>query len=122
MDIHIDESQGSDSTGSGTSTTPYQSLAHALFAHGPSPPLKLLIRKDSTSAYEEPTQSALKKARKGAEGLVKKQKKQLELEGEKERERERKEKVLEASKQIVLVEDPSLPKPTKVHPVPLSKP
>ena len=62
--IHVDETTGSDETGTGTPEQPYQSLAFALFAH---PDAKVLARKDAGAAYEEPTQSALKKAKKGAE-------------------------------------------------------
>jgi asparaginyl-tRNA synthetase len=116
--IHIDESAGSDTTGKGTTELPYQTLAFALFTHGATPSLKLLTRKDPSGTYEEPTQSSLKKAKKGAEGLEKKRKKQEELAEreakERGEERERKEKLLEASKKIVLVENQDLPTPTKV--------
>lgn len=114
--IHIDETTGSDETGKGTPEQPYQTLAFALFTH---PEAKLAVRKDAGGAYEEPTQSALKKAKKGADGLEKKRKKAEELAAreasERAAERERREKVLEESKKIVLVEDASLPKAKKVR-------
>lgn len=116
MAIHIDESTGSDITGKGTPDQPYQTLGVALFNHGASE--SFLTRKDANATYEEPTQSSLKKAKKTAEGIEKKKKKQEELAEreakEKGEDRERKEKLLEESKQIVLVEDASLPKATKV--------
>jgi asparaginyl-tRNA synthetase len=112
--IFIDETAGSDETGQGTETAPYKSLAHALYAGGAES--KLLMRKDD--GWDEPTQSALKKAKKGADGLEKKRKKAEEL---KEREaaagkeeRERREKLIEESKKIVLKEDEALPKAKKV--------
>ena len=71
--IYIDDSSGSDEAGKGTAEAPYQSLAFAIFTHGPE--AKLLTRKDPNAPYEEPTQSALKKAKKGADGLEKKRKK-----------------------------------------------
>lgn len=112
--IHVDESTGSDETGKGTPEQPYQSLAFALFTH---PDAKLLVRKDAAGTYEEPTQSALKKAKKGADGLEKKRKKAEELAErdakEKKEERERREKLIEESKKIILVEDESLPKAKK---------
>ena len=118
--VHIDETVGSDATGNGTAELPYQSLAFALFVHGnaePGPP-KLLIRKNSEATYEEPTQSALKKAKKGADGLEKKRKKQEEIAEkeakEKGEERERRERLLEESKKIILVEDNSLPSAVRV--------
>lgn len=114
--IHIDESAGSDDTGLGTPEAPYQSLAFALFKHGQT--TSTLIRKDPTGTYEEPTQSSLKKAKKGADGLEKKRKKAEEL-AEREaklkgEEKEKREKLLEESKKIILKEDGSLPAPTKV--------
>ncbi|EKM53639.1 uncharacterized protein PHACADRAFT_260100 [Phanerochaete carnosa HHB-10118-sp] len=112
--IHVDESIGSDETGKGTPEQPYQSLAFALYTHAEA---KLLVRKDAAGTYEEPTQSALKKAKKGADGLEKKRKKAEELAEreakEKEGERERREKLIEESKRIVLTEDESLAKAKK---------
>ena len=114
--IHIDETSGSDDTGKGTLDLPYQSLAFAVFTH---PDATYLIRKDSAGTYEEPTQSALKKAKKGADGIEKKRKKAEELAEreakEKKEERERREKLLEESKKIVLQEDPTLPAAKKVR-------
>lgn len=114
--IHVDETTGSDDTGTGTAEQPYQTLAFALFTH---PTAQLALRKDAGAAYEEPTQSALKKAKKGADGLEKKRKKAEELAEreakEKTEERERRERLIEESKKIVLVEDSSLPKAKKVR-------
>jgi asparaginyl-tRNA synthetase len=115
--IHIDETSGSDITGTGTPDQPYQTLGFAVFSHSGGE--SFLTRKDSSGTYEEPTQSSLKKAKKTAEGIEKKRKKQVELAEreakEKGEERERREKLLEESKKIVLVEDPALPMATKVH-------
>ncbi|KAI0316575.1 asparaginyl-tRNA synthetase [Amylostereum chailletii] len=108
---HVDEAAGSDATGTGTPDAPYQTLAFALFTHGQDS--KVLVRKDSTAAYDEPTQSALKKAKKGADGLEKKRKKAEEDTQAKAAEREKREKVLEESKKIVLVEDLTLPEAIK---------
>lgn len=114
--IYIDETAGSDTTGKGTLEEPYQSLALALFNHGETTPFQ--IRKSPEAEYDEPTQSSLKKAKKNASGIEKKKKKQEELTEreakEKSEEKERKEKLLEESKKIVLEEDASLPKATKV--------
>lgn len=108
--IHVDEKSGSDDTGKGTPELPYQSLAFALFAHSDA---TLLIRKDPAGNYEEPTQSALKKAKKGADGLEKKRKKADEVAERENAERERKQKLIEESKKFVLTEDASLPKAEK---------
>jgi asparaginyl-tRNA synthetase len=77
--IHIDETLGSDDTGKGTKEEPYKSLGQALFSHGGDSTASYLIRKDQTVQYDEPTQSALKKAKKTADGIEKKKKKQEEL-------------------------------------------
>jgi asparaginyl-tRNA synthetase len=114
---YIDETTGSDTTGDGTEQKPYQSLAYALFTHGQSS--SCLIRKDSSAPYDEPTQSALKKAKKGADGLEKKKKKAEEIAEREAREKgeadAKREKLLEESKKIKLEEDPSLPAAVKVY-------
>lgn len=111
--IHVDETAGSDTTGTGTVDQPYQSLGVALFTHGAS--TSVLTRKDPSAAFEEPTQSSLKKAKKTAEGLEKKRKKAEEIERAETEEKEKRQLVLEQSKKIVLVEDASLPKAVKVR-------
>ncbi|TFL07131.1 asparaginyl-tRNA synthetase [Pterulicium gracile] len=116
--IYIDEASGSDTTGTGAEDKPYQTLAFAIFTHSANGSPVLRIRKDPNTPYDEPTQSAVKKAKKGAEGLEKKKKKADELkareEKEGEEERLKREKVLEDSKKIVLEEDASLDKATRV--------
>lgn len=115
---YIDEAVGSDETGKGTQELPFKSLPFAVYSSGGLDNVKYLIRKDATVDYDEATQSALKKAKKGADGIEKKKKKAEELaareDSEKKAERERKEKLLEESKKIVLEEDPVLKKATKV--------
>jgi asparaginyl-tRNA synthetase len=111
--FYVDETVGSDLTGVGSQEAPYQSLAHALFAQGQS--AKVLARKDSSTEYEEPTQSALKKAKKGADGLEKKRKKAEELAEAAALEREKRDRLLEESKKIQLVEDATLPAAVKVR-------
>jgi len=117
--VYIDEAVGSDEAGKGTQGLPFKSLPFAVFSSGGLDNVKYLIRKDVTADYDEATQSALKKAKKGADGLEKKRKKAEELaareDSDKKVERERKEKLLEESKKIVLEEDPALSKAIKVH-------
>jgi asparaginyl-tRNA synthetase len=115
--VYVDETTGSDLTGVGSQEAPYQSLAYALFTQGHS--AAVLVRKDSSADYEEPTQSALKKAKKGADGLEKKRKKVEELAEREARanrdEREKRERLLEESKKIQLVEDATLPAAIKAR-------
>ena len=105
--IYIDEAAGSDLTGAGSQEAPYQTLAHALFTHGHA--ADVLLRKDPSTEYEQPTQSALKKAKKGADGLEKKRRKAEELAEAASEERDKRECLLEESKKIQLVEDVNLP-------------
>lgn len=109
---HVDEIAGSDDTGNGTEEQPYQSLGYALFIHGQTATLR--IRKEI--AWEEPTQSSLKKAKKTADGLEKKKKKAEEASAAQAAaqtaDAAKREKLLEGSKSIVLKEDPSLEQAT----------
>ena len=117
--LHVDEASGSDEAGKGTQELPYKSLAFAVYSGSGLESAKYLIRKDATTDYDSPTQSALKKAKKGADGIEKKKNKAEELaareDSEKKAERERKEKLLEESKKIVLEEDPALPEAIRVQ-------
>lgn len=118
--IYIDETTGSDTTGTGTQDTPYQTLGYAVYASGASlDDAKFFVRKDATVEYTETTQSALKKAKKTAEGLEKKKKKAEELAEKEAKEKaelkEKKEKMLEESRKVVLEEDTSLPKASRVY-------
>lgn len=122
--IYIDEASGNDDTGTGTQNAPYKTLAYALFKHDGAdnagdPPsdagVQLQLRKDATAPYDKPTDSALKKAKKGAEGLRKKQLRAAENAEREARARADVERKLEESKKIVLVEDPTLPKAVKVR-------
>jgi asparaginyl-tRNA synthetase len=71
------------------------------------------MRKDPSADYEEPTQSALKKAKKSADGLEKKRKKAEELAEREARargeDREKRERLLDESRKVQLVEDATLP-------------
>jgi len=115
---YIDEAAGSDKTGKGTQQLPFKSLTFAMYSSDGLDNTKYLIRKDTTTDYDEATQPALKKAEKGADGIEEKREEVGGLgarEDSKEKpEREEKEKLLEESEKIVLEEDPALPKATKV--------
>ena len=111
--IFIDEANGNDDSGTGTQNEPYKTLAFAVFKHD-EPDVQLLVRKDGESPYENPTDSSLKKAKKGAQGLKKKADKAAEIAEREAKERAEADKKLEESKKIVLVEDESLPALTRV--------
>jgi len=113
---HIDQTLGVDAPGNGSIDQPYQSLAYAFFSTAATEIEKTqyLIRKDSTAEYGEPTQSAVKKAKKDSQGLDKKRQKAEEKEAKDRETREKAERRLQESKKIVLTEDPSLPQSIKV--------
>jgi asparaginyl-tRNA synthetase len=113
--LYIDQATGVDAPGNGTIDRPYQTLAYAIFTT-PSAEVDntvFQIRKGSDAEYDVPTQSATKKAKKDAQGLEKKRLKAEAEEKEARERQERREKRLEESRKVVLVEDASLPTPTK---------
>lgn len=117
--IHIDEKAGSDISGDGSIEKPYETLAFAIYSHQASSPQYFIrVVKNSEITYEEPTQTSMKKAKKNAEGIEKKRKKAEELAARDAQAitamKERKEKHLEESKKMILKEDDSLPKATRV--------
>jgi asparaginyl-tRNA synthetase len=120
--LYVNETTGSDETGTGTQDAPFKSLAQAVYANAGSTEEDAYLvatLKEGKVEFVKPTQSALKKAKKGADGIEKKKKKAEELAeraaGAEKEERERREKALEESKKIVLEEDEGLPQATKVH-------
>lgn len=116
--IYIDQAIGVDTAGNGTIDRPYQTLAYAIFVT-PSSEVDNTVfqfRKNFNVEYDIPTQSATKKAKKDAQGLEKKRLKAEAEEKEARERQERREKRLEESRKVVLVEDASLPTPTKVSP------
>jgi asparaginyl-tRNA synthetase len=111
LSVYVDEQIGSDETGDGSIQKPYHSAAQAIVNHGPSPPLNILTRKTETDEWAPIGISALKKARKGAEGIEKKKQKALEAEAKAAEKAAEKGKV----KDLVLEEDASLPAAVRVR-------
>lgn len=111
MSLYVNEFTGADEAGyAGSQQQPFKTAAFALFsaAEAEGEPKLFVFKKDEDQeGYAEITASALKKARKGAEGLKKKAVKQKEQE-EKQKQQEVKDaaKKLEAMN-ISIVEDAS---------------
>lgn len=105
---------GGDELGTGTQNAPYKTLAHAIYKNE-GLDVELRIRKDAETPYDKPTDTSLKKAKKGADGLKKKAAKAAEIAEREAKERADADKRLLESKKIVLVEDESLPKATRVR-------
>ncbi|KAK9479938.1 hypothetical protein V1514DRAFT_326918 [Lipomyces japonicus] len=103
--IFVDEKVGVDTQTAGSSAeSPVKTAAFALYAFPAAPAYYLKRAEDSP--FAPITASALKKAKKGAEGLAKKIKAAEELRVKKEADDARK---LEEAKKIVIRNDPSLP-------------
>jgi asparaginyl-tRNA synthetase len=114
--IYVDETGGSDTTGTGSLEEPYQSLAQAIYAHGQES--RFRIRKTADTEYEEPTPTSLKKAKKNAQGIEKKRRKEEEQAELAAGEKERRQNLLEESKTIVL-QEAALPIATRVSDTPI---
>ncbi|CAH6722720.1 asparagine--tRNA ligase, cytoplasmic [[Candida] jaroonii] len=110
MSVYVHETKGTDSTGFGTEEKPFASAAYALFTQPESKILVFKVQEDS-EGYVEISASALKKAKKGAEGLKKKQEKAAKLQEQKESSTTKK---LEDLEIIEIKEDLSLPKAEKI--------
>lgn len=108
--LYVNDAAGVDeASANGSKDKPFKTPAYALYI---SSDASILVFKDD--AYEPISPSALKKAKKGADGLSKKAEKAKKLE-EQQAAREAEElKKLEAAKAIVIKEDSSLPKAEKI--------
>lgn len=116
MSFYINEATGTDSASTaGTQEQPFKTPAFAVYTKGDTAKLYVFKKDEETSAesYVEISASALKKAKKGAEGLKKKAEKQKVLDAAKaEKDAEDAAKKLESLK-IKIEEDASLPPAVK---------
>ncbi|KAI6100524.1 hypothetical protein F5141DRAFT_1204839 [Pisolithus sp. B1] len=106
--VYVDQANGIDTAGHDTIDLPYQTLAYAIF----STPIAAIgktmhyqMQKGPEAQYDAPTQSAMKKAKKDAQGLEKKRLKAEAEENEAREWQEKREKRLEESKKVILAED-----------------
>lgn len=115
MSVYVNEKSGSDSPTAGSEQAPFQTPAFAAFVQ---PEAKIFVYKqvEDSEAFEyaEISASALKKAKKGAEGLKKKQEKQAKQEQEQKAKQEELDKKLQELDLIKIVEDKSLPAAKKI--------
>lgn len=113
--VFVNESSGSDAATAGSEQLPYQTPAYAVFKQ-PEATVYVYKQKEGSEEYEyaEISPSALKKAKKGAEGLKKKEEKQLkQAEQDKKKQEEAAKKMAELDL-IKIVEDKSLPEAEKI--------
>ncbi|AQZ10044.1 DED81 (YHR019C) [Zygosaccharomyces parabailii] len=111
MSIYVNESSGIDGLSTvGSADKPFQTASYALFAQGEgNNEPKLLVFKKEDNEYQEISASALKKARKGAEGLKKKALKQKELDAKRQQQQAENAAKQMAALDIKIEENKSLP-------------
>ncbi|KAK9456476.1 hypothetical protein V1511DRAFT_497677 [Dipodascopsis uninucleata] len=110
--IYVDTVGGKDEETSGLSPeSGFKTPAFAFFIFPEIDPAKVLVKKEGDDFYEPITASALKKAKKGAEGLLKKSKTAEEKKAKKDADDAKR---MEEAKAIVVKEDPSLPVAKKI--------
>ncbi|KAI0233961.1 asparagine--tRNA ligase [Massospora cicadina] len=114
--IFVNELNGSDEDGLGTQTMPYKTAARALESNQDA---AIFVKKTEQEDYAAISGAALKKAKKKVEENLKRAKKlaeQAERDAEKEKARAKELalKLMDA-KNVVLEEDPSLPKAVKIQ-------
>ncbi|KAI9832639.1 MAG: hypothetical protein M1819_004224 [Sarea resinae] len=127
--IHIDEDVGSDTEqATGTEDAPYKTLLYAHIRHAIAPEgISYVTRKSVTgpvsedgdpaarSEWKPATKSALKKVANLYEQHKKKAAREQELVIAREKEAEKRSQALEEAKKIVIKEDATLPKATKIR-------
>ncbi|KAK4703526.1 asparaginyl-tRNA synthetase, partial [Phenoliferia sp. Uapishka_3] len=118
--FYVDKTAGSDTTGDGTISSPYQSLLGAFIAHGDSISVLEKVTKEGEADFWEPASaSGIKKAKKSLGGHLQKVARQAELKKREEEEgtakREAELKKLEDAKKIVLVEPTTLAARIKIR-------
>ncbi|CAK7891405.1 asparagine--tRNA ligase, cytoplasmic [[Candida] anglica] len=116
MSVYVNEKTGADvAETAGTEQQPFQTAAFALFVK---PEAKLFTYKQLEESeefgYVEISSSALKKAKKGAEGIKKKQEKAAKMEEEQKKKQEEASKKLAELDLITIEEDKSLPEAKKI--------
>lgn len=113
--VYVNEKTGSDVADAGSEQKPFQTPAFALYSL---PEAKVLVHKQKEGSeefeYVEISASALKKAKKGSEGLKKKLEKQAKLAEEQQKKQEETSKKLAELDLIKIVEDKSLPEAKKI--------
>lgn len=114
--VYVNEKSGADASEVvGSEQQPFQSAAYALFVQ---PDAKLFVYKQKEDSeeweYAEISASALKKAKKGADGLKKKLEKQAKQAEEQKKKQEEASKKLAELDLIKVEEDKSLPEAKKI--------
>ncbi|KAI7960345.1 hypothetical protein MJO29_005413 [Puccinia striiformis f. sp. tritici] len=120
INIHIDESKGSDSTGDGSLDKPYQSILGVYISKGTNDLSESILiynqaQDDNTGEYIKASATALKKAKKSYEIHVKKQAKATKVQSNDENTKLDEQTRLEEAKKIILSETEGEAKRIKIH-------
>lgn len=117
--VHIDEETGHDSTeaADGSQSKPFKTVQYAFLQSGDS--ASYLVRKpeegDERADWKPAAKAALKKAANYADAQKKKAGKEQELAVRQRKEEEERQKTLEEAKKVVIKEDTSLPRATRIN-------
>ncbi|GEQ71278.1 hypothetical protein JCM33374_g4959 [Metschnikowia sp. JCM 33374] len=113
--VYVNETSGADVADAGTQQQPYKTPAYALFV---SPEATVFVYKQKEGSeefeYTEISASALKKAKKGADGLRKKQEKQAKQDQDQQQKQADAARRLAELDLIKIEEDKSLPQAKKI--------
>ncbi|KAL3230177.1 Asparagine--tRNA ligase, cytoplasmic [Nakaseomyces bracarensis] len=115
MSFYINEKTGADEAGAGTQEKPFQTPAFALYSAETDAEPKLFVFKEADNEYQEISASALKKARKGCDGLKKKAAKAKEQELKKQQQQADNAAKQMAALNIKIEEDKALPAAQKAR-------
>lgn len=109
MSLYIHDTAGKDVATAGSEAEPFQTAAYALYTSTAATEPKLMVFKAEENGFVEISASALKKARKGADGLRKKAAKQAEQAAKQAEQQAASAAKQMAALQITITEDASLP-------------
>lgn len=111
-----------DPTANGSESKPYKSLAYAMIANIDRPTLSYQTRASKTGddpaaalLWKEPAKSAVKKATSAVDAHKKKLAKQAQSAAKEEEARKQRLENLEAAKNVVIKQDPSLPEAKRIR-------
>ncbi|KAJ3340376.1 hypothetical protein HDU93_007101 [Gonapodya sp. JEL0774] len=116
--LYIDESGGSDESGSGSETSPFKTALAAFLRVSTSHPtiniddVKIKVKKDSE--WTDISKAGLKKAKSGYETTLKKIRKEEERKAKEAEDKAGEEKRLEESKKVIIKMDHSLPQAKQI--------
>jgi asparaginyl-tRNA synthetase len=108
--VFVDGDKGKDEAGRGGKDAPFETAGFAVYSSGESTPI--VVVKDGQ--MDLISASALKKAKKNADGIAKKAEKAAKAAEQQTAKDAEEAKKIEASKNVVIKEDASLPKATKI--------